>query len=198
MNIEYIKLTDGNTLVTDENGKITKLDNNTSIDELLFENINESINISKEKVEDNKNMLRFSKYWLFLGMPIIVAVIAICGYFSGGLNGIFTELTATNFLTIPMLAFWIVTAVVSKEKLNKWENNLEQAKQIKIDFENKLAKEKELSLQKEIPVNEPISIIQPNEYTFSTTDKQLETEYSENMETVTKRLVLERKPYNRR
>ncbi len=201
MNVEYIRLSDGTTAVTNENGIINKRKNDVSSNELFIENkievVNDDINQAKKKVNDYKGMVFLAKNML-ISQPILFASASLLGYVFGNVSGLIYVISAGILVCVPATAMWGITLPISKRKLKGYEGKLEKAEELKSEYEKEIEKEKELIMQKEATINEPISLIQQNEHELPLIDEQLETAYSDAIHSKPKKLVLERKPSKRR
>ena len=207
MNIEFIKLSDGTTAITDNNGKISKIKMETSSEELLVKNkieiLDESINETKKKVKDYKGLAFLSKHMLIF-QPICGAAITLLGYVLGNLSGLITALSSSILVCGVEAIMWGIVYPVAKRKLKGYEGKLEKSLElIKLEHEKELElerdKEKKLTLQKEkVSINEPISLIKQNEFEILSIRKQLEIAYSDAIGSKSKKLVLERNSSKRR
>ena len=201
MNVEYIRLSDGTTAVTNENGIIDKRNNDVSSNELFIENKieveDDEINQAKKQVKDYKKMVYLAKRMLIL-QPILFVSAATLGYFFGNVNGLVSCISAGILVCVPATAVWGITLPISKRKLKGYEGKLEKAEELKSECEKELVQEKELVMQKETTINETISLIQQNGHELPLIDEQLETAYSDAIHSKPKKLVLERKPNKRR
>lgn len=193
MNVEFIKLSDGATAIKDENGIISKRKTYTSSKELLVENkieaIDKSINVTKRKVNDYKGLVFLSKHMLIF-QPIIVVGATFLGYVFGNLTGIVTALSVSTLICVPATALWGITYPISKRKLKGFEGKLKKAEELKLEFEKELVKEREL--EESIPINEPISLVQQNEFEISLIDEELGIAYSDAIHSKPQKLVLQR------
>ena len=201
MNIEFIKLSDGTTATTDENGKISKIKTETSREELLIENkietIDKSINETKKKVNDYKASVWISKHML-ISQPILAVIMPFLGYAFGNLNSLINALGPSILIFGAATTLWGIAYPITKKKLKGYEGKLEKAEELKLEFEKEMTKEKKLISQKEKPpINEPISLIKQNEIEIPLIDEQLEIAYSNSIHPKTKNKVLGHKPNKR-
>lgn len=106
MNVEYMKLSDETTAVTNENGIINKRDEDVSSNELLIENkietVDNAINQIKKKLNDWKGVVFLSKRMLIF-QPILLVVFPLLGYAFGGLNSAITWLAGTSIFLYLLL-----------------------------------------------------------------------------------------------
>ena len=101
MNVEYVNLSDGTTLVTDENGKINKrntVDEDILILENKIEKIEDEEKNSIKKIEFIKKAATKLKKML-LAIPILITIAPLAGYGIGSLaNGLDIAATAGALL----------------------------------------------------------------------------------------------------
>ena len=207
MNVEFIKLSDGTTAVTDENGKISKIKTETSSEELLVKNkieiLDKNINETEKEVKNYEGIVFLSKRMLKF-QPLFGAVIVPLGYVLEDLYGLIIALTYGTLVCGTAAIIWGIIYSVAKRRLKGYEGSLEKSLElIKLErekeHEKERDKEKELTLQKEkLPINEPISLIKQNEFEISSIREQLEIAYSDAISSKPKKLVLERIPKERR
>lgn len=202
MNVEYIKLSDGSTAITDENGRISKRETETSSQELLVENkietIDESITETKKDVKDYKGLVFLSKYML-IAQPVIIIAISSLGYAFDNLIGLIESLSIGVLMCGTSSIVWGIIYPMSKRKLKGFEGKLKRAEELKLEFEKELVKEKELVMQKEsAPINKPISLIKQNEFEIPLINEQLDNAYFSAIHSKPKRLVLQNNTNKRR
>lgn len=202
MNIEYVKLSDGTIAVTNENGIMTKKDNNISSNELLIENkievVDSNINQSKKKVKEYTELVILVKRMLVV-QPILFVAAILLGYIFKNIGGVITCFNSGSLVFGLATVMWGITYPIAKRKLKGYEGKLEKAQELKLEYERKLDEEKkELVLQKTPTINEPISLVQQNEFELSLIDEQLEKAYLYAIHSKPKKLILKRKPSKKR
>ena len=177
MNVEYMKLSDETTAVTNENGIINKRDEDVSSNELLIENkietVDNAINQIKKKLIDWKGVVFTSKRMLIY-QPILLVVFPLLGYAFGGLNGAINLLANTLILFIPATIYWGIVLPISKKKLKGYECKLEKAEELKTEYKKELEKEKKIVTKKENTINKPISLVEQNNTELPLIGEQLE------------------------
>ena len=176
MNIEFVKSTDGNKLVTNENGEIFQSINSKR--NLLLENkvelLNNLINQYQTKVDDSKRIILGYK-WLFTIILIISLMLdyGLIKHFEG-----LRTILPLGYLNIIFPSLWYFVVSSTKKDISKLEMILEKAMQIKEDAEKELAlaKEKQIDLSEErdIPVNEPVSLVEENKREETIIRKEIE------------------------
>ena len=193
MNREYMKLSNGNTIVTDENGHITERNDNVNKDLLILENKIEILTKEQEKVEkdiyEQARVKRLSKNML-IGMPIVLLGLNTMFFIAGGIagDGSFIEagyqalvptLTAdvlTLGVTIPYFSLFIP---ISNKKIKKLNKKKEKIKELSKKYDKELTKVKEESKTKEETITiEPISLVHKTNIEQKEITKQLQKAYS--------------------
>jgi len=196
MNIEYIRLSDGTTAVTDEFGKIEKRNGKISSDKLLIENKNEvidnQINKAKKKAYDWEGTVFLAKNML-ISQPMLFGAGTLLGYIFGNVNGAIYGISAGLLVCIPASIMWAITLPISKKKLKGYEGKLAKANELKRQFEKELTEVKELPIEQKTTINRPISLGKANETEIARIDEELYNAYYTAKRTKTKKLVLNRK-----
>lgn len=176
MNIEFVKSSDGNKFVTNEDGKIFKSINSKRT--LLLENkveiLNNTINISQKFIANNKSaIITFKIFYAIL----TILPLAINVDFLKEFEGLRTILLLGSLDIIWPSVGLCMTSYLKKGKQTN-EIWLEKAMALKEDAEKELelAKEKQMNLseEKDIPVNEPISLVEENEREKSAIREEIE------------------------
>lgn len=194
MNIEFVKSADGNKFVTNENGEIFQSINSKRT--LLLENKVELLNNTINELQHG-NMINKSGIIMF---KIVVALLTIMIF---TLNVDFIknfEGLRTILLLAPLDIIWpsvgLCTTSYLKKGMQENEILLEKTMTLKEDAEKELAlaKEKQIDLSEErdIPVNEPISLVKENEREVVAIKNELE-EYLANILQSQRGLTLSRK-----
>ena len=189
MNIEYLKLADGKTAVTDEKGTIKVIDDEISGSELLAENkldvLNKDINESKRNIESNKEISGLARTMLLI-LPIIAIASILIGALAGGAYGALMCLIGVSGACIPTIGVFLVANQITKKKIKGYTAKLRKAEELKKEANEKVIKEYE-------PINKPISLLEDNKKELSLIDKQLNSAYDSATKQKTKRRILERK-----
>lgn len=189
MNIEYLKLADGKTAVTDEKGTIKVIDDEISGSELLAENkldvLNKDINESKRNIESNKEISGLARTMLLI-LPIIAIASILIGVLAGGAYGALMCLIGVSGACIPTIGVFLVANQITKKKIKGYTAKLRKAEELKKEANEKVIKEYE-------PINKPISLLEDNKKELSLIDKQLNSAYDSATKQKTKRRILERK-----
>ena len=189
MNIEYLKLADGKTAVTDEKGTIKVIDDEISGSELLAENkldvLNKDINESKRNIESNKEISGLARTMLLI-LPIIAIASILIGALAGGAYGALMCLIGVSGACIPTIGVFLVANQITKKKIKGDTAKLRKAEELKKEANEKVIKEYE-------PINKPISLLEDNKKELSLIDKQLNSAYDSATKQKTKRRILERK-----
>ena len=189
MNIEYLKLADGKTVVTDEKGTIKVIDDEISGSELLAENkldvLNNDIKASKRNIENNKEISGLARTMLLI-LPIIAIASILIGVLAGGAYGALMCLIGVSGACIPTIGVFLVANQITKKKNKGYTAKLRKAKEKKKEANEKVIKEYE-------PINKPISLLEDNKKELSLIDKQLNSAYDSATKQKTKRRILERK-----
>ena len=208
MNVEYVNLSDGTTLVTDENGKINKR-NTVGEDILILEN---KIEKSEDEEKNSIKKIEFIKKAAtelkkkLLAIPILMTIAPLAGYGIGSLaNGLDIAATAGALLGLISsgLASISIASIftVSLMELKKYKKEeliaLEQIRNIKSDLEKELDLSKKNLNKTNIEItNEPISLKEKSEIEFSKVEKEIEQRTDETLEKKEeqsqKKLVLKR------
>lgn len=189
MNIEYLKLADGKTAVTDEKGTIKVIDDEISGSELLAENkldvLNNDIKASKRNIESNKEISGLARTMLLI-LPIIAIASILIGVLAGGAYGALMCLIGVSGACIPTIGVFLVANQITKKKIKGYTAKLRKAEELKKEANEKVIKEYE-------PINKPISLLEDNKKELSLIDKQLNSAYDSATKQKTKRRILERK-----
>ena len=189
MNIEYLKLADGKTAVTDEKGTIKVIDDEISGSELLAENkldvLNNDIKASKRNIENNKEISGLARTMLLI-LPIIAIASILIGVLAGGAYGALMCLIGVSGACIPTIGVFLVANQITKKKIKGYTAKLRKAEELKKEANEKVIKEYE-------PINKPISLLEDNKKELSLIDKQLNSAYDSATKQKTKRRILERK-----
>ena len=189
MNIEYLKLADGKTVVTDEKGTIKVIDDEISGSELLAENkldvLNNDIKASKRNIENNKEISGLARTMLLI-LPIIAIASILIGVLAGGAYGALMCLIGVSGACIPTIGVFLVANQITKKKNKGYTAKLRKAEELKKEANEKVIKEYE-------PINKPISLLEDNKKELSLIDKQLNSAYDSATKQKTKRRILERK-----
>ena len=194
MNVNYIKLPDDTTMVTDDKGEVKKI-RETSKKQMIIKNklemIEKSIQDTKISVEEKRKNYVFANKML-KSQPIILSIYTIlCAGLTyllnpfdlsllteGAMIGFITEFT---FFCIPVSLHYGIFEYENKKELNSLERKLVKAEEIKKEYEIELEKEnKYISsfIKKESDlVNKKFSLRQYNQIEQSIIDKQLEDAY---------------------
>ena len=194
MNVEYVNLSDGTTLVTDENGKINKrntVDEDILILENKIEKIEDEEKNSIKKIEFIKKAATKLKKML-LAIPILITIAPLAGYGIGSLaNGL--DIAATAGALLGLISSGLVSIsiasifTVSLMELKKYKKEeliaLEQIRNIKSDLEKELGLSKKNLNKTNIGItNEPISLKEKNEIEFSKVEEKIEERTEEALE----------------
>ena len=189
MNIEYLKLADGKTVVTDEKGTIKVIDDEISGSELLAENkldvLNNDIKASKRNIENNKEISGLARTMLLI-LPIIAIASILIGVLAGGAYGALMCLIGVSGACIPTIGVFLVANQITKKKIKGYTAKLRKAEELKKEANEKVIKEYE-------PINKPISLLEDNKKELFLIDKQLNSAYDSATKQKTKRRILERK-----
>ena len=160
MNIEYIKLSDGTTIITDEKGNIKKRNSEISRNELIIENrketIDKIINDIQISLDNAKQNTELFKYILrFYPLAFIITI----------LINIPNSVTLYPNLVIVALfgTIYGVTYSKVKNKEKRIAKKLEKAQELKFSFQKELEKEKSLVREEKLMINNPISLTEQNE-----------------------------------
>lgn len=194
MNVEYVNLSDGSTIVTDENGKMNKR-NTVNADILILENKIEKIESEEKnsikKIEDIKKATVELKKKL-IAIPILIIVTPLVGYGIGtlaiGLEQVATAgallgLMAGGLTSISMASIFTVSLIELKKYKKEEIITLEQIRNIKSDLEKKLELfKKNLNKTNTEITNEPISLKEKNQIEFSKVEKEIEERTDEALE----------------
>lgn len=183
MNIEYIKLSDGTTAVTNGKGIIEKRLGETSSEELMLENkieaIDNSVQETNKMINDRKGVLYLSKNMLKC-QPFLL-VLLILNYLLGNVsNGIYSVFKYGIMLCGVATLFWGAAYFKTKRKLNGLIGKLRKAEELKSEYEdvfNKLKEKKKSCVEEQTIINKPISLVQQNETELPIIDKELEDAY---------------------
>lgn len=192
MNIEYIRLSDGTTAITDENGIIDKRNYEISGDELLIENkmetIEKIIRDTKISLDDSKEGSNLLKKVL-KSYPIQIIITILLRICLQDLSAIWI-----NFILLSLfnLGFFVMYSKVRKTEKGL-ENKLKKAYELKQTFEKEKEKIKSEKLTKKSIVNNPVSLYRQNEINLNQINEQLETIYSDTTHSNPKKLILVRK-----
>lgn len=190
MNVEFMNLDDGKTIVTNEEGEIEKRDNTISGDELVLENklekINSEIKKLKEKKGEYERVIEGSKFMLvFQIVPLLFAMSV--GWFTARLYGlIYAALLGLAACGVNTLC-WGIAKPISKRKVKGFTAELEKAEELQRTFEEKLEKVKELP--KEEVKNVPISLKNRNTFETAQIDKDLGEAYHDAVSRPKKRVL---------
>ena len=192
MNIEYIRLSDGTTAITDENGIIDKRNYEISGDELLIENkmetIEKIIRDTKISLDDSKEGSNLLKKVL-KSYPIQIIITILLRICLQDLSAIWV-----NFILLSLfnLSFFVMYSKVRKTEKGL-ENKLKKAYELKQTFEKEKENIKSEKLTKKPIVNNPVSLYRQNEINLNQINEQLETIYSDTTHSNPKKLILVRK-----
>ena len=191
MNVEFMNLDDGKTIVTNEEGKIEKRDDTFSENELVLENKLEKINSEIERITEKKaeheRVIEGSKFMLvFQIIPLLFSMSV--GWFMAKLYGlIYATLLGLIACGVNTLC-WGIAKPISKRKVKGLTAELEKAEELKRIFEEKLESTKELP--KEEVKNEPISLKNKNTFEIAKIEKDLSEAYTDAVRLRPKRRVL--------
>lgn len=193
MNREYMKLSNGNTIVTDENGHITERNDKVNKDLLILENKIEILTKEQEKVEkdiyEQAKVKRLSKNML-IGMPIVLLGLNTMFFIAGGIagDGSFIEagyqalaptLTAdvlTLGVTIP---YFSLALPISNKKTKKLNKKKEKIKELSKKYDNELTRlQEENKIKEENITIEPISLVHKTNIEEKEITEQLQKAYS--------------------
>ena len=122
MNVEFMNLDDGKTIVTNEEGKIDKRDDTFSGDELVLENkvekIDSEIKSLKEKKAEHEMVIEGSKFMLiFQIVPLLFAMSV--GWFMAKLYGLIHATLLGLFACGVNTLCWGIAKPISKRKVKK-------------------------------------------------------------------------------
>ena len=189
MNMEYIRLSDGTTAITDENGKINKRNYQIPRNILIIENkmevIDKIIEDTQISLDDSKESSNILKHVLAsYPIEIIITILLLQSSPALWVNLILFSLFNVGF-------FGIYCKVRKKEK--GLENKLTKAMELKITFNKELEKIKSNALKEKPMINNPVSLFKQNEHELSLINEQLETAYSDITHSKPKKMVLVRK-----
>ena len=198
MNVEFMNLDDGKTIVTNEEGEIKKRDNTISGDELVLENklekINSEIEELKEKKGEHERVIEGSKFML-IGQIIPLLFAMSIGWFTARLYGlVYATLLGLVACGVNTLV-WVIAKPISKRKVKGFTAELEKAEELKKEFEEQLEKERELP--KEEIKKEATSLKNRNTYEFAQIEKDLGEAYTDAVRSIPKRRVLKREKKER-
>lgn len=207
MNIDFIKLSDGSVVVTDENGHIIPKKKVVSIESLMLENkievVDKKIQTIDKKLKDNKELRHFGKLMLIAQPCIVLAIMfvgSILGYSKAeGAGAIAYGLVyglGSTMLVGTAISFWAVVNVVTKRKIKKLDHQLEKAKELKEKFEKELTGSKEKQTEFSVNpgfINKPLTLEKQNQTQLSKIEEEIKSAYTIPPRAKTKRLVLEYK-----
>ena len=129
MNIEYMNLDNGMTIITNEDGEILKKDN-VSEGELLLQNKIEKINTYleqlKTKKEDCEGVLFISK-GILKTQPLLIILGMICGHAISGFYGLVYAFVLLFFACGVNTLFWSVARALAKRRLTGNTAKIEKA-----------------------------------------------------------------------
>ena len=191
MNVDYINLENGKSIITNENGEMIISETSISGDELLIknkiENIDNKLAQLKKKILDYECLIFVSKSMLISQIFILIAA-AILGHVINGIYG----LVYASLFTLVMCGVnslcWGIVNPITKRKLNGTIAQLEKAKDLKLLFEEELVKEKKEEIVKDVP----ISLKNKNSFAFSQIDKDLNEAYYDAIHSKPKKLTLKK------
>lgn len=189
MNTEYMKLSSGNTIVTDEKGHITERNDKVSEDLLISENkieiLANEIEKDSDKIYEYKKVNYLAKRML-IGMPIFLLGLNTIFFIVGGitgdgsfieagyqsLNSIIVADVLTLGVTIP---YFSVVLPISNKKIKKINNKKQKATELLEKYNKELTEVKE---KEENITREPISLVHKTNIEQEEITEQLQKAYS--------------------
>ena len=196
MNIEYLKLADGKTAVTDETGKINVINDELNGEELIAQNkldiINEEIKKTKKKISIYKELVSLSKFMIAVEAVIAIGGIAL-GVLIGSKYGGLIFLVGALSVCIPTIAVFGITYPIAKRKLNGYNGKLKKAEELKKKQTKIISKEHKAIATKETIINKPISLRTQNEIELPLVKTQLDAAFAQASSAKTKKLVRKNK-----
>lgn len=196
MNIEYLKLSDGKTAVTNEKGRIKVINDDISGEELIAENkldiINKSIPETKMKIENYKDLVSLSKFML-ITQPIIAALVIILGCIVGNMYGGLAFLIGGLSVCVPTILVFGITYPQAKKRLDGYKGKLRRAEELKKEENRIISKENKLVKTYSQQINKPISLTAQNKIELPLVNKQLKDAYTISAQSKPKKLIRERK-----
>jgi hypothetical protein len=199
MNINYVNLADGSTIVTDETGKITKLDEELTGEQLIIDN---KIEMLENELDKEYDTYRHHRKVAFLSKTINIAAFGLLvgtlllTFFVDGLKGLYAGAIFSASTWIPVGIITKIIDIVANKKVKASQAVIERAGELKKELTDKLNalendKSKKVKINKS-QINEPVSLEEINENAFANIDKQLDMEYLYQMHSKPKRLVLKK------
>ena len=175
MNVEYINLSNGTTIVTDENGKMKKRDI-VSEDTLILENKIEKIQDDEDKIKKSikrtDNAIKYFKKML-LRLPLIVVISILAGYGAGmifelAVPGAIIGLIVSGLASVAVASSFSASLIGENVNRKDLKINLESIQNIKADLEKKIELAQNNSNENNIRITpEPISLREKSEIELS-------------------------------
>ena len=193
MNTEYMKLTNGSTIITNEKGHITEREGNINQDLLMAENKIEIVNNEIIKIDDkiiDQLRLKLLSKKMLIWMPVIYlgvdAITSIITYLTSDLT--FSQSIAQSlysWLPSEILSLSIIipnfsiALFISNKKIKKLERKMKKANELCREYEKELEKTKEENKRKEENIIlKPISLENQNIEEQKEIDEHLQKAYS--------------------
>ena len=191
MNTEYMNLSNGESIVKDENGNIKQRDYSVDEDILLLENkiemMEKSIKYVEQTINDNLNTQNLCKATLktaplIIGFAVFAAAIII--------NFINSELfiasliaggATSGIMLVPISLICSISLPILKKQLKKEKIKLEQAQELKQEYEKDLEfnKNRDINQKNE---NKLISISKKNEIELPKVEEEIKERTEEALE----------------
>lgn len=196
MNIEYLRLADGKTAVTNERGKVKIVGSEVTGSKLVAENkldiINEKIDEIRKNIENNKEISGFSRTMLLILSTVAIGSILI-GTLAGGGYGALISLIGVLGACVPSIGVFAIANSITKKKIIGYTAKLKRAEQLKKENTEILSRTEIPTLTSQIITNKPISLEKENEKELPLVTKELDNAYNNATRTNCKRKVRIRK-----
>ncbi len=196
MNIEYLRLADGKTAVTNEKGKVKIIDSEVTGTKLVAENkldiIDKQIDEIKRNIENSKETSGFSRTMLLILSTVGTGSILI-GTLAGGGYGALISLIGVLGSCVPSIGVFAVANSVTKKKIIGNTAKLKKAEQLKKENTEILSRIETPTLTSQIIINEPISLEEQNKIELPLVTRELDDAYHNATKANCKRRVLIKK-----